>query len=74
MGLFDKTLHADESLFLDTMPLDADFMPPVIKFRENEQQYIADCIKPLFNKRSGKKLQASHQKISRKNNVFRKKS
>ena len=56
MGLFDDVLGADESLFLDSMPLDVDFMPPVVKHRENEQQYIAECLKPLFAKRSGKNL------------------
>tara|TARA_Y100000310_G_scaffold344677_2_gene458732 strand:+ start:3302 stop:4375 length:1074 start_codon:yes stop_codon:yes gene_type:complete len=56
MGLFDDMLKDDESLFLDSMPLDVDFLPPIVKHRENEQQYIAECLKPLFNKRSGKNL------------------
>ncbi len=49
-------LRGDESLFIDTMPLDADYVPPIIKYRENEQQYIASCLKPLFQKRNGKNL------------------
>jgi len=56
MSLFDDMLKGEESLFLDTIALDVDFMPGVVKHRENEQQYIATCIKPLFQKRSGKNL------------------
>jgi archaeal cell division control protein 6 len=56
MGHFDDVLGGDESLFVDSMPLDVDFMPPIVKHRENEQSYIADCLKPLFAKRSGKNL------------------
>ena len=56
MGLFDDMLKGDESLFLDSIALDVDYMPPVVKHRESEQQYIADCLKPLFNKRSGKNI------------------
>ena len=56
MGLFDDILKGDESLFLDSIALDVDYTPPIIKHRENEQQYIATCLKPLFNNRSGKNL------------------
>lgn len=56
MSLFKDMLKDDESLFVDTLPLDVDFTPPIVKYRENEQQYIATCIKPLFQKRSGKNL------------------
>lgn len=56
MGLFDEMLKGDESLFLDTIALDVDFVPGIIKHREQEQQYIATCIKPLLQKRSGKNL------------------
>ncbi len=56
MGLFDKMLKEEESLFLDTIALDVDFVPGIIKHRENEQQYIATCIKPLLDKRNGKNL------------------
>jgi archaeal cell division control protein 6 len=56
MGLFDEMLKEGESLFLDTIALDVDFVPGVIKHRENEQHYIAECLKPLFHKRSGKNL------------------
>ncbi len=56
MGLFDSVLKDNESLFLDTLPLDIDFIPPILEGRENEQQYVATCIQPLFQKRNGKNL------------------
>jgi len=56
MGLFDDMLKGGESLFLDTIALDVDYVPGVIKHREQEQHYIATCIKPLLQKRSGKNL------------------
>ena len=56
MGLFDDALKDSESLFRDEIALDSDFQPPKISFRENENQYIAECIKPLLKKRSGKNL------------------
>lgn len=54
--LFKNILRDDESLFLDNLALDYEFTPPVIKYRESQQAYIADCIKPLFNQRIGKNL------------------
>ena len=49
-------LRGDESLFLDSIALDVDYMPPVVKHREGEQGYIAQCLKPLFSRRSGKNV------------------
>lgn len=54
--MFDNILKADESLFLNPQFLDIDFTPPIIKYRENEQQYIAECIKPILQKRNGRNL------------------
>lgn len=56
MGIFDDMLKGDESLFLDSIALDVDYMPPVVKHREGEQGYIAQCLKPLFSRRSGKNV------------------
>lgn len=56
MGIFDDTLKDNESLFLNPVALDYEFVPPVIRHRESQQQYIATCIKPLFQDRSGKNL------------------
>ncbi|MBI2109590.1 AAA family ATPase [Candidatus Woesearchaeota archaeon] len=55
--LFDSVLGENESIFTDdALALDTDFQPPILKYRENEQHYIATCIKPLFQNRSGKNL------------------
>lgn len=57
MGVFFKDVLEDrESLFADELALDYDYVPKEIPYRENQQHYIADCIKPLFNKRSGRNL------------------
>ena len=56
MGLFNNILKGDESLFTNEIALDFDYIPEIIKFRENEQSYIATCIKPLFNNINGKNL------------------
>ncbi|MBI5391499.1 AAA family ATPase [Candidatus Woesearchaeota archaeon] len=54
--LFKNILSDSESLFSNPIALDVDFTPPILKFRENEQQYIATAIKPLFQRRNGKNL------------------
>ncbi|MBS3113275.1 AAA family ATPase [Candidatus Woesearchaeota archaeon] len=56
MGLFDNFQKEGESLFRARVALDFDYMPKLVKFRENEQHYIASCIKPLFEKQSGRNL------------------
>ncbi len=56
MGLFDNMLKDSESLFLNPDALDLDFVPKLIPHRENETKYIAECIKSLFKRRSGRNL------------------
>ncbi|MBI2672569.1 AAA family ATPase [Candidatus Woesearchaeota archaeon] len=56
MNLFDNMLKGEESLFLDLNVLDYDYLPHIIKYRENQQQYIAECIKPLLQNKNGKNL------------------
>jgi len=56
MALFKDMLKADESLFKNSVALDYDYMPKLIKYREGEQQQMASCIKPLFQKRNGRNL------------------
>lgn len=56
MGMFDNMLSSEESLFKDTIPLDYDYIPKVVPFREAQQRIIAACMKPLFNKSNGKNL------------------
>ncbi len=55
MSLFDKTLK-DSSFFKNPVALDPDYTPKEIEHRENQQHYIATCINPLFQKRSGRNL------------------
>ena len=56
MNLFNDILSSNESLFKNEMALDFAFRPKLLEFRDNEQHYIAGCIKPLFNNRGGKNL------------------
>ncbi|MBT6995260.1 AAA family ATPase [Candidatus Woesearchaeota archaeon] len=56
MGLFDNILHDNESLFLDEIALDYDYVPKQIPFRENQQQFIAECIAPLLQNKTGRNL------------------
>ncbi len=54
--IFNNLLRSDESLFLNAEFLDFDYQPKIVKFRENQQNYIATCIKPLLQRRNGKNL------------------
>ncbi len=56
MSLFKDMLGSDESLFLNPIALDYDFVPKLIPYREDEQHFIASAIKPLFAKRNGRNL------------------
>lgn len=56
MGLFDDILHDNESLFINGQALDYDYVPREIPHRENQQHYVADVIKPLFQKKDGRNL------------------
>jgi cell division control protein 6 len=56
MSLFKDMLRGDESLFLNEIALDYDFLPKLLPYRENEQHYLAKCIAPLLNGRNGKNL------------------
>ncbi|MEK6941150.1 MAG: AAA family ATPase [Nanoarchaeota archaeon] len=56
MGLFEGMLKDDESVFLNPEHLDFDYQPKQIKHREEHQQVIATCIKPLLNRRNGSNL------------------
>jgi len=49
-------LKNGESLFRDEVALDYDFLPKLLPYRENEQHYLANSIKPLLQKRNGKNL------------------
>ena len=56
MALFDDILKDSESLFMDTVVLDYDYLPKLLPFREKEQHHVASCIKPLFINRNGKNM------------------
>ena len=43
MGLFDDALKADQTLIKNEAALDYEFLPKIIKYRENEQQYLVVC-------------------------------
>ncbi len=52
-----KNILSDkESLFINPVALDFDYQPKLVPFRENQQHYIATCIRPLLMKRNGKNL------------------
>lgn len=56
MGMFKDMLGAEDTLFRDHIPLDFDYIPKLIPYREKEQHLIASCIKPLLAKRNGRNL------------------
>jgi archaeal cell division control protein 6 len=56
LSLFDDILRDEESLFVNEQALDYDYAPKDIPFREKQQQHIAEAIKPLFQKKSGRNL------------------
>ncbi len=56
MDFFETHLRDYESLFKDEMALDPEYIPKFIRFRENQQQQIAETIKPLLNKRTAANL------------------
>jgi len=56
MSLFKDMLGSDETLFKVHEALDFDYQPKVLKYRDNEQRFIASCIKPLLQKRNGKNV------------------
>jgi archaeal cell division control protein 6 len=56
MSMFTQMLRSGETLFRDTVVLDYDFQPKVMKFRETEQQRFALAIKPLLAGHTGRNL------------------
>jgi len=56
MSLFKDMLKGGESIFRDTVVLDFDFQPKILKFRENEQTRFAVAIRPLLQGNNGRNL------------------
>jgi len=49
-------LKHDETLFKDELVFDYEYLPRILKYRENQQQHFATCIKPLLQGRMGTNL------------------
>lgn len=56
MALFKDVTGDSGGIFLNSYVLDYDYMPKLVPYRENQQHFIADCIKPLLSKRNGRNL------------------
>lgn len=56
MSLFKDMLKSGESIFRDTVVLDYDFQPKVMKYREKEQMRFATAIRPLLQGHNGRHL------------------
>lgn len=56
MGLFKDTLRANQSLVKNEVALDYDFLPKLLPYRENQQRYVVNCMKPLLQERNGKNV------------------
>ena len=54
--MFKDVLDQQKSLFKDEHALGYEFVPAILPYRENEQQHLAACIKPLFQGRTGRNL------------------
>ena len=55
-GLFKDILGSSETLFKNDVALDYSFQPKLVPYREKEQRFIANCIKPLFQEKTGKNV------------------
>jgi len=56
MSLFKDMLRSGETLFRDTVVLDYDFQPKILKYRENEQMRFATAVRPLLQGNNGRHL------------------
>jgi len=54
MGFFNNTQST--SLIRNEEALDFEFVPKLLKYREKQQHYVAGCIKPLLENRTGRNL------------------
>ncbi|NIM46722.1 MAG: AAA family ATPase [Candidatus Aenigmarchaeota archaeon] len=46
----------NDSIFINTETLEQTYLPRLLPYREEQHKYLAECIKPLFNRRSGTNL------------------
>jgi archaeal cell division control protein 6 len=56
MGLYDDLLKGGESLFKNEYALDYTFLPKVVPYREEQQKYLASCIKPILSDHNGRNV------------------
>lgn len=56
MALFKDMLHSDQTLFKNEAALDFEFVPKLMPYREQQQHYVAECIKPLLKGHGGRNL------------------
>ncbi len=56
MSLFKDMLRSGETLFRDTVVLDYDFQPKLVKYRENEQRRFAAAVRPLLQGHNGRNI------------------
>lgn len=49
-------LDSDQTLFKNEVALDFNFIPKLVPYRESQQRFIANCIKPLFNNQNGRNV------------------
>jgi orc1/cdc6 family replication initiation protein len=56
MGLYDDLLKGGESLFKNEYALDYTFLPKEVPYREEQQKYLASCIKPLLMDHNGRNV------------------
>ncbi|MEK6969202.1 MAG: AAA family ATPase [Nanoarchaeota archaeon] len=56
MSLFKDMLRSGEGVFRDTVVLDYDFQPKILKYREDMQMRFATAIRPLLQGHNGRNL------------------
>lgn len=56
MGIYDDLLKRNETLFKNEYALDYTFIPKAIPYRENQQRYLASCIRPLLSDHNGRNV------------------
>jgi archaeal cell division control protein 6 len=56
MGLFSDRFSQDQTLFRDENSLNYEFLPKLLPFREDQQHFLAGCLKPLLHGRAGRNV------------------
>ncbi len=56
MSFFKDSLKSNESVFKNEDALDTEWVPKLLPFREAQQKYIVNCVKPLLQRRNGRNL------------------